>query len=71
MNEIETEIEKYLKIAETQTFTLYSQKLHYLNSLQMRQVSQSVTLHWTGRAASDKHSSLLGSFVSNEENEVL
>jgi hypothetical protein len=45
--------------------------LHLLLNLRMGPTSQTITLHYAKKASSDKHSSLLGAFVSYEENEVL
>ncbi len=40
-------------------------------NFQMGLISYSVTLHYAGANASDKCSSLLGAFISYDENEVL
>ncbi len=45
--------------------------LHFLLNLRIGPVSYSVTSHKTKILSIDKHSSLLGAFVSYEDNEVL
>ncbi len=45
--------------------------LNFLTNLQMGTIAQSVTLHKVKNHCSDKLSSLLGTFVSYLENEVL
>jgi hypothetical protein len=45
--------------------------VHFLLNLRMGPTSYSVTLHYAKRLSNDKYSSLLGAFVSYEENEVL
>ncbi len=45
--------------------------LHFLLDLQMGPITYSVALHKTGKACRDKHSRVLGSFVSYKENDVL
>jgi hypothetical protein len=45
--------------------------LHFLHNLQMGAMSRVLHYTWLKRLARDKHSSLLGPFVSYEETEVL
>ncbi len=45
--------------------------LYVLHNLQMEPISLSVALHKAGRLASNKHSSLLGSFISYKEKNVV
>jgi hypothetical protein len=44
---------------------------YFLLNLQLGRISYSVTLHQMKRFSNDKHSRLLGPFISYKENEVL